>query len=369
MDNHRTILIVDDNPANLRMLMNYLEEIGLEVLAAEDGHVALELLEHVKPDLILLDIMMPEMDGLTTCRTIKQIPGISDIPIIFMTALSDTENKLKGFKAGAVDYITKPLQYAEVIARIETHLAMRKMQLELQEMNCQLTLANQALLATNEELDAFARTVAHDLNNPVGVILGNSELLERGMVPPEKMRRSLENITKTAYKMRNIISALLLLSKVRKTEVELKAVNMMGVVLAAQDRLAEDIKIHHAEIHLPPHLPQAMGYSPWLEEVWTNYLSNGLKYGGAPPRLSVGATRLGDNMIKFWVQDNGPGLTPEQQAQLFIPFTRLTSLNIEGYGIGLSIVDRIINKLNGQVGVESEPGQGSRFSFTLPAIG
>jgi signal transduction histidine kinase len=367
-NNHNTILIVDDNPTNLRMLMNCLEEIGLDVLVAEDGQVALELLDHTKPDLILLDIMMPGINGLDTCRTIKQSPEFSDIPIIFMTALSDTESKLEGFKAGAVDYITKPLQYVEVVARVETHLSMRKMQLKLQQTNRQLTQANQTLSAMNEELDAFARTVAHDLNNPVGVILGTSEMLEMKLVSPDKIQKSLHNITRTAYKMRNIISALLLLSRVRQTEVQLQLVDMMAVVLAAQERLAEEIKSYQAEIHLPAYLPQAIGYSSWLEEVWVNYLSNGLKYGGTPPHLHLGATPLADNMIKFWVQDNGPGLTEEQQTKkLFTPFTRLTTLNIEGYGIGLSIVDRVIHKLNGQVGVESVPGHGSRFSFTLPA--
>ncbi len=112
----------------------------------------------------------------------------------------------------------------------------------------------------------------------------------------------------------------------------------------------------------------ALGYGPWVEEVWANYLSNAIQYGGRPPRVELGATEQADGMVRFWVRDNGPGLTPEEQARLFTPFTRLDQVRAKGHGLGLSIVRRIVEKLGGQVGVESEVGRGSVFTFTLPGM-
>ncbi|KAA3663708.1 MAG: ATP-binding protein [Chloroflexi bacterium] len=140
---------------------------------------------------------------------------------------------------------------------------------------------------------------------------------------------------------------------------------MTACRLEAKARLLLMIEQHQAEIIVPFDLPTASGYAPWIEEVWVNYLSNGIKYGGQPARLECGANKLANGTIKYWVRDNGPGLTPEQQSKLFTPFTRLNSVNIEGHGLGLSIVQRIIEKLGGTVGVESQLGQGSLFFFTL----
>ena len=132
-------------------------------------------------------------------------------------------------------------------------------------------------------------------------------------------------------------------------------------------RLAHMIEEHQTEIILPGTWPVALGYDPWVEEVWVNYLSNAIKYGGQPPHVELGATAQADGMVRFWVRDNGSGLTPEEQARLFTPFTRLDQVRAKGHGLGLSIVWRIVEKLGGQVGVESEIGRGSVFTFTLPA--
>jgi two-component system sensor histidine kinase/response regulator len=141
---------------------------------------------------------------------------------------------------------------------------------------------------------------------------------------------------------------------------------MASVVAGAQQRLAYMIDEYQPEITLPDAWPVALGYSPWVEEVWVNYLSNALKYGGRPPCIELGATEQTDGAVRFWASDNGPGLTPEERARLFPPFTRLDQDRVEGHGLGLSIVRRIVKRLGGQVGVESEVGQGSVFSFTLP---
>jgi signal transduction histidine kinase len=129
------------------------------------------------------------------------------------------------------------------------------------------------------------------------------------------------------------------------------------------------IRDWQAVVKLPPEWPPVSGYAPWVEEVWVNYLSNALKYGGRPPRIELGAQPQPDGMVRFWIHDNGSGLTPADQARLFAPFTRLNRARGIGHGLGLSIVRRIVEKLGGQVGVESQPGQGSTFFFTLPAAG
>jgi signal transduction histidine kinase len=160
---------------------------------------------------------------------------------------------------------------------------------------------------------------------------------------------------------------LLLLASIRKEEVDAEPVDMDEVVNRAFARLSHMFDKYHPEVIFPDVWPRAQGYAPWLEEVWVNYLSNGLKYGGQPPRLELGATVQDDGVVRFWIWDNGPGIDPDAQAMLFTEFSRLDKVRAQGHGLGLSIVQRIMDKLDGQCGVESERGQGSLFYFTLPA--
>jgi signal transduction histidine kinase len=165
--------------------------------------------------------------------------------------------------------------------------------------------------------------------------------------------------------MNNIIDELLLMAGLRKAEVELDHLDMASVVDEALGRLAYTIEERQAQIALPESWPLALGCGPWVEEVWGNYLSNALKYGGRPPRVELGGEEQADGMVRFWVRDNGPGLTPEEQERLFKSFERLDRMRAKGHGLGLSIVWRIVEKLGGEVGVESEVGRGSVFWFTL----
>jgi signal transduction histidine kinase len=168
--------------------------------------------------------------------------------------------------------------------------------------------------------------------------------------------------------MANIIDELLLLASARQvTDVGVSSLDMASIVDQVRQRLDYMIEEYQAEIVLPQAWPVSWGHGPWVEEVWTNYISNALKYGGQPPRVELGATEQEDGAIRFWVQDNGSGLTSEEQDRLFTPFTRLDQVRAKGHGLGLSIVRRIVERLGGQVGVESQVGQGSVFSFTLPA--
>lgn len=362
-----TLLIVDDNPTNLELLLDTLKDSGFKVLVAKDGPSTFQRLEHALPDLILLDVLMPGMNGFEVCRKLKENKATRDIPVIFMTSLDDTNNKIKGFQVGAVDYVTKPFQQEEVMARITTHLVLRRLQQHLRQKNAELARANAELEERNQELDTFAQTVAHELKNPLGLVMGFAEIIAREAELPDDLRRLLEVIVKSGRKMRSIINELLLLAGMRKVEVEQMPLNMAAIVGEAQSQLSHVIAEHQAEISLPEEWPVVLGHAPWIEEVWVNYLSNGIKYGGKPPRLRLGAS-VADGMVRFWVRDNGPGLVPADQARLFTEFTQLRQVQITGHGLGLSIVRRIIEKLGGEVGVESTgiPGEGCTFFFTLP---
>jgi signal transduction histidine kinase len=358
----KSILVVDDTPENLRLLAEILTEQGYRVRPAANGERALATVQKEPPDLILLDVMMPELDGYEVCRRLKAAAKTRDIPIIFISALNEVFDKVTAFAIGGVDYITKPFQVEEVLARVQIHLSLKEMRQTLQEQNRQLQ-------EQNRELDAFAQTVAHDLKSPLANVLASLSLMQAYFPDlDEDMLQLLQVSVNASRKMNNIIDELLLLAGVRREAVQVTPLNMAEVVNQALSHLTQMIDEYQPELIVPDRWPLAQGYAPWLEEVWTNYISNGLKYGGQPARLELGATPQADGIVRFWVRDHGPGLSPEEQGWLFTEFTRLDPVRAQGHGLGLSIVRRIMNKLGGQCGVESTPGQGSEFYFTLRGI-
>jgi signal transduction histidine kinase len=317
--------------------------------------------------------MMPNMDGFEVCQILKSQENTQDIPIIFMTALTDTVDKIKGFSLGAVDYITKPIQHEEVLARVTTHLKLRQLQKQLeQEVKFRKEYAVE-LEKRNIELNTFARTVAHDLKNPLNGIIGFGALLLTDCftesLSEKEAKTYLQHIVQAGRKMVEIIEALLLLAGASKQDkITMQQVDMYDVVKQVIDkRLYFMLRDFHGKINFPETWPAVQGYAPWVEEVWANLISNGLKYGGQPPYLELGANTQDDGMIRFWVRDNGVGLSQKAQSQLFTPFTRLHQNRAEGHGLGLSIVQQIVKKLGGNVGIESIENQGSTFYFTLPA--
>lgn len=245
----------------------------------------------------------------------------------------------------------------------------REVQLANDELEDRVARRTADLQARNEELDAFAHTVAHDLKMPISHMVGLAETVTNKFeaLPASDRQRYLEIIQQSGHKMANIIDALLLLAGVREMAVPTAPLDMALIVDEARQRLAHLNRQHGVSVILPDEWPLAAGYAPWVEEIWVNYLSNGIKYGGHPPKLTLGATPLAGNMIRFWIQDNGIGISPEARGQLFVPFTQLNLRQDSGYGLGLSIVQRIVERLGGEVGAESIPGQGGLFWFTLPA--
>ena len=285
----------------------------------------------------------------------------------------------RAFAAGHVT-IAREVATSLAVAIRQARLYTQVQQELVERMEAEAILQRRtaALEVRNAELDAFAHTVAHDLKNPLTAILGYTSML-RGrhrQMSDETQDRYLDIVIQNVRKMTTIVDELLLLASVRaQEEVETTSLDMGRILEEAKARLQFLMDELGGEIHMPDSWPVARGYAPWVEEVWANYLSNALKYGGRPPRVEVGFTVVEGKKdeqkpdIKYWVRDDGPGLTPEQQAALFTPFERLHQARVDGHGLGLSIVRRIVYKLGGEVGVESpgKPGKGCTFYFTLPA--
>ncbi|MCP4536652.1 MAG: response regulator, partial [Chloroflexi bacterium] len=285
-----TILAVDDTPANLFLLSQMLVQYGYKVRAASNGARALASIESRPPDLILLDIMMPEMSGYEVCKRLKADERTRDIPVIFISALDATADKIRAFMVGGVDYVTKPFQTKEVLARVQTHLSLRNLQKSLQ----QEIVKRDKLIA---ELDAYAHTVAHDLRNPLSAVIGLSNVLrdKAGEISDQARHDFMTTIEQSGIRMQNIINELLLLASVREMkEIKVQALDMARIVVEVRERLAYLIEEHQADVILPRQesWPTALGYGPWVEEVWANYVSNAIKYGGKLPRVELGFDRV-----------------------------------------------------------------------------
>jgi PAS domain S-box-containing protein len=247
-------------------------------------------------------------------------------------------------------------------------LAERALQEARDQLEIKVKERTSELEARNQELDAFAHTVAHDLKNPLTILVGmaNTLRLYYSTLTDEEMEQYLAAIARDSQKMDNIINELLVLASVGQTAPQPESLQMEAIVDEALHRLEYLIKDNRAIIHKPDSWPPALGHAAWIESVWVNYLSNAIKYGGEPPDITLGADPLPNGAVKFWVKDNGVGLSAVETEKLFRPFSRLRQVKrIEGHGVGLSIVQRIVHKLDGQVGVESNPGKGSTFYFTL----
>lgn len=232
-----------------------------------------------------------------------------------------------------------------------------------------LRQANAELLSRNDSLDQFAHTVAHDLKSPANTLRNYVHLLREDDEMPEEMRlESLNAIDAVSAKLMSIVDEMLLLAGARRQPVVPLPIAMERVVDEALERLEPIIAERGAYVKTTSTWPQVLGHAPWVEEVWVNYVSNALKYGGSPPRVVLGADAPSDGQTRFWVQDNGAGIDHADRDRLFVPFARLHAGGIEGHGLGLAIVRQIIERLGGTCGIEDSPLGGTTFYFTLPSV-
>ena len=213
-----TVLVVDDNPTNLQVLLESLKQTGSKILVARSGESAIQQAEYGKPDLILLDVMMPGMDGFETCRRLKTRDAFKEIPVIFMTALTETADKIKGFQAGGVDYVTKPLQHEEVLARVATHLTMRRLQQQLQEQHLLLQEKHAQLQAINASKDKFFSIISHDLRSPLSAVLVGLRMLtdpESGLSGEDK-EDVIRDARDTTERLYDLLENLLVWSRIQR---------------------------------------------------------------------------------------------------------------------------------------------------------
>jgi two-component system, sensor histidine kinase and response regulator len=369
-----TILLVDDNPTNLGVLFDLLSDAGFKILIATDGESAIAQISYVKPDILLLDVMMPGIDGFETCRRLKQNIDTQDIPIIFMTALTETVDKVKGFEVGAVDYITKPFEYEEVLVRLRTHLTIQNLRRSLEDRNQLLQQEIRDRIAAEEALKIFVHAVSHDLRNPVTgllMILQNLLAKEKEVSNLSVSRHVLERMAQSSDRQLSLINSLL----------ESHANEIQGVVLhhelldlrhvaqcAINDLEALSEKEKATLVNLiPEHIAPIKMDALQVSRVFLNLISNALKHNPPGLTLTIRATLENTSQIICTVEDDGLGMTASQCDRLFELYAQgdRTKRSL-GLGLGLYLCRQIIQAHGGEIGVTSTPKIGSKFWFTLP---
>ena len=411
-----TLLIVDDVPANLGVVVDSLDEHGLRVLVAQDGEEGLRRAALVRPDLILLDVMMPGIDGFEVCRRLKADAATRDIPVIFMTALADTANKLAGFAAGGVDYVTKPFDTTEVLARVSTHLALRAAQAQLAARNLQLQQSFDELQGAQRRLDdvqaqllqsekmaavgLLAAGVAHEINNPIGFVSSNIFSLERYVVEliaviaayapaDEVLARAAPHLLETIraarehaeldYLKEDLIALIGEskdgLARVKKIVEDLKDFSHVGEsawqFAGLNEELESTLNIVAHEIKYKATLTKEYGTLPDIECVPSelNQVFMNLLVNAAQAIAEHGAIHLrtGADAEEVWVEiaDSGSGIAPEHLTHIFDPFFTTKPVGV-GTGLGLALSYATVQKHHGRIDVASVPGRGTTFHIRLP---
>lgn len=354
-----TILVVDDNRTNLTILGRYLEHAGFHVLMAPSGERALKQVQLRPPDLILLDIMMPGIDGYETCRRLKENPDTSDIPVIFITALSDLDDKVKAFQMGAVDYITKPLQREEVLARINAHLTI-----EFQK---------RALAELNVTKDKFFSIIAHDLRGSLGGLLGYSRLLaETGTnLGEQEYGFVVDNLHKSAQNTYTLMENLLHWATIQRGHLLMKAKELNSHELLEGQLQLLRAQAAQKSIEIENCLPNNIKIyadKQMVETIFRNLISNAIKFTHRDGKIEILGQQT-DSEARFCISDNGVGIKAEHIPNLFRidkSFKRYGTADEKGTGLGLMLCREMVERQAGRIWVESEPGQGTRVYFTLP---
>jgi len=355
-----TILIVDDTAANLGVLVDVIESAGWETRVAEDGASAMEQMEFGLPDLILLDVMMPEMDGFETCRRIKAQPKFQSIPIIFMTALSDVADKVRGLNAGAVDYITKPFHHEEVLARVRTHMEIVRLRRKLEEQN--------------SLKDRFMQIATHDLRNPLASVIMASELLlhmcNEQYGQSGEMKEMLRHIILDAERMNEMIGSFLDFRKAASNNINVKIglLNLSSLVPAIAENHASQAnnKSISLVLDIPDGFTECSGDYNRTHQVVTNLISNAVKYTPSGGCVTL-RLRADESFVRLDVADTGPGVPEKERERLFTEFAVTSNRPTAGEtstGLGLWIARKMSEAQGGSVGADFPESGGSVFWVT-----
>ncbi|GAK54978.1 response regulator receiver sensor signal transduction histidine kinase [Candidatus Vecturithrix granuli] len=367
------ILVVDDTPENLGILFNYLDHRGFTVLLVQNGENALKQAQTCHPDLILLDVMMPDLNGFDVCRRLKANETTCHIPVIFMSALSETVDKLQGFEVGGVDYITKPIQCEEVEARVKAHLMLRKLQQELQKKNTALAEKNEQLQAANASKDRFFSIISHDLRTPFVGLIGLTQVLteEFEAYPKEDLKQLLIKLRKTSETFYALLENLLTWSRSQLGVIEMapRIVNIREAILRNLHIFEQTAR--DKQIALTTSLEEPMFVyvdEKMLETILRNLISNAVKFTPYGGKVTISGGQDG-YMATIVVTDTGIGIGQEYLPRLFridAQYKRKGTADEQGTGLGLILCQEFLEKNRGKIWIESRENEGSTFKFTLP---
>jgi CheY-like chemotaxis protein len=383
-----SILIVDDTPTNIQLLAEVLQA-SYRLKVASSGKTALDIANHpgARPDLILLDIMMPEMDGYEVCRRLKQDPATRDIPVIFVTAKDDEVDEELGLRLGAVDYLTKPVKVSILLQRVSNLLEREQLRKEVEtqrdllearvaERTLALSVAKEAAEAANRAKSVFLANMSHELRTPMNGIIGMTELLRRRVTDPKALDQ-LGKVTHSAQRLLGIINDILDISKIEAERMSLEKVDFkFGLVL---ENLLSLLGLKLVEKGLQAFTdvaPEIAGMTCQgdplrLGQILLNLAGNAVKFteqGSIKLRVRLLEESPSDVLLRIEVEDSGIGITPEDQKRLFNAFEQADGSMTRKYGgtgLGLCISKRLVQMMGGEIGVTSTPGQGSTFWFTV----
>ena len=360
-NNHvkQSILVVDDTPANLQVMTSMLKEQGYEVRPVPSGKLAIQAIQNKPPDLILLDINMPDMNGYEVCERLKDNDELKEIPVIFISARTETMDKVKAFSVGGVDYVEKPFQFEEVNVRVKTHLELQRQKTELKK--------NYDKLEELEKLrDDLVHMIVHDMRSSLTGIYGFLQLLQ-GNPKDTTYLQMVMDLTKTLIEM---VSSLLDVNRLEAGQMPLKKITCdLGEVIASGLKSLGGLTEDRTIIHEPPETPVIAVCDPDVtSRIVLNLTGNAIKFTPKEATIRI-TTSAGESWIKVTVSDTGYGIPAEYHTKIFEKFGQV-EVRQEGKkystGLGLAFCKLAVEASGGQIGVDSEVGKGSTFWFTLP---
>jgi signal transduction histidine kinase len=370
------ILIVDDTSANLKTLTAILSERGYQVRPAINGEVALNAASKKQPDLILLDIRMPGMDGYEVCRRLKEDQLTRDTPVIFISALDEAMDKVKAFELGGVDYITKPFQSEEVLARVKTHLSLRRMQARVEHQNTQLQQANAKLKELDRLKAQFLGNMSHELRTPLNSIIGFTSIILQGLTGEitDEQRKQLEMVYDSGRYLLSLINDVLDLSNITAGRMEVmpetfSLAEAIDSVIAMVTPLANSKNLKLVTANMPPSDFEIYTDKGKTKQILNILINNAVKFTERGQiEINTNFTPEGDE-IEISVSDTGDGIKEEALEYIFDEFRQVEGTVVRdeaGVGLGLSISQKLVELLKGKIRAESEYGVGSKFTFNLP---
>jgi signal transduction histidine kinase len=371
-DKKALILIVDDIPKNLQVLSNILNIEGYQISFASNGKQALSVVESTLPDLILLDVMMPEMDGYEFASKLKSDPRTKDIPIIFLTGKAEPEDIVKGFKHGAVDYVTKPFNSLELMTRVNTHLELKFAKDRMQSYNSKLKEYQEELKQVISSKDKFFSIIAHDLRGPFSGFIGLSEILneEYENLEQEEIANIAKNMNKAAKRLFSFLENLLEWSSTQMGRMEYNPHNIDIFDIAEKNMQLLSNNAEEKDNELIIEIPKqtyAFADSNMVNTIFRNLISNAIKFT-EKGKIRISHKMEGDLLV-IEVSDNGVGMNEKIMDQLFRIENKSSSpgtRNESGSGLGLILCRELVQKNGGEINVSSKPGKGTTFEFTLP---